>query len=187
MMSAWRSNTGSLLPTAATMVSMGNRVTETSLVWQNLYPTRYLSYPCSSLWLKGMDSTPPTLGVFERKVLSKIFGPARVGDDFRIRFSSELYELLNDIDVVQRINIQRLHWLGICRSYGGGCSGEAGMWCGALRKSAKRTTLYSLERPKRGSPVIDWCNQLARKKQSHMEGCVAAGRNPLIGLLWPIK
>ena len=36
----------------------------------------------------------------------------RVGDNFRIRFNSELYELLNDIDVVQRINIQRLCWLG---------------------------------------------------------------------------
>ena len=47
----------------------------------------------------------PTLG-------SKIFGPVWVGDDFRIRFNSELYELLNDIDLVQRINIQRLSWLG---------------------------------------------------------------------------
>ena len=36
----------------------------------------------------------------------------RVGDDFRIRFNCELYELLNDMDVVQRINIQRLRWLG---------------------------------------------------------------------------
>ena len=52
------------------------------------------------------------LRVFERKGLCKIFGPVRVGNDFRNRFSSELYELLNDIDVVQRINIQRLHWLG---------------------------------------------------------------------------
>ena len=50
--------------------------------------------------------------VFERKVLCKIFGPVRVDDDFRTRFNSELYELLNDIDVVQRINIQRLRWLG---------------------------------------------------------------------------
>ena len=36
----------------------------------------------------------------------------RVCNDFHIRFNSELYELLNDIDVVQRINIQRLRWLG---------------------------------------------------------------------------
>ena len=49
--------------------------------------------------------------VFERKVLRKIFGPVRVGDDFRIGFNSELYELLNDMYVVQRINIQRLRWL----------------------------------------------------------------------------
>ena len=48
------------------------------------------------------------LRVFERKVLRNIFVPIRVGDDFRIRFNSELYELLNEMDVVQRINIQRL-------------------------------------------------------------------------------
>ena len=35
-----------------------------------------------------------------------------VGDDFRIRYNSELYELLNNVDVVQRFNIQRLRWLG---------------------------------------------------------------------------
>ena len=41
-----------------------------------------------------------------RKVLRKIFGSVRVGDDFRIRFNSELlYELLNDMDVVQRVLI----------------------------------------------------------------------------------
>ena len=48
----------------------------------------------------------------EGEVVCKIFGSVLVGDNLRIRFNSELYELLNDIDVVQRINIQRLHWLG---------------------------------------------------------------------------
>ena len=43
---------------------------------------------------------------------SYVFGPVRISDEFRIRFNSELYELLNDIDVMQRINIQRLRWLG---------------------------------------------------------------------------
>ena len=52
------------------------------------------------------------LGVFERKVLRKIFGPVRVGDDYRIRMNHELYELYEDIDIVQRITIQRLRWLG---------------------------------------------------------------------------
>ena len=35
----------------------------------------------------------------------------RVGDDFRIRSESGLYEFLNNIDVMQLINIQRLRWL----------------------------------------------------------------------------
>ena len=55
-----------------------------------------------SLWGRGMAAA---LSVFERKVLRKIFRPVRVGDDFRICSNSELYMLLNDIDVVQRINL----------------------------------------------------------------------------------
>ena len=35
-----------------------------------------------------------------------------IGDDFRIRSNSGLYELLNQIDVVQRINNQRLRLIG---------------------------------------------------------------------------
>ena len=51
------------------------------------------------------------LRVFDRTVLRKILNPVQIGDDFRIRYKSELYELLNDMDVVQRINTQRLRWL----------------------------------------------------------------------------
>ena len=48
------------------------------------------------------------MGVFERKVLRTIFGPVRVDDDICFVYNSELYGVLNDMDVVQRINIQRL-------------------------------------------------------------------------------
>ena len=41
-------------------------------------------------------------------VEQKTFGPVQVGDDFRIRFNSELYELLKVINIVQRINIPGL-------------------------------------------------------------------------------
>ena len=53
-----------------------------------------------------MNTDALVLRVFEGKVLRKIFGPVRVGNDFRIRSNDKLYELLY---VVQRINI---HWLG---------------------------------------------------------------------------
>ena len=47
--------------------------------------------------------------VFERKVIRKMLTSVRASDDdFFIRSNSELYELLNDIDVVQRINIEQL-------------------------------------------------------------------------------
>ena len=47
-----------------------------------------------------LNTNAAVLTVFERKVLRKIFGQVRVGDDFRLRNNSELYELLNDIDAV---------------------------------------------------------------------------------------
>ena len=67
-------------------------------------------YGAEAWTLLGTDAA--ALRVYERKVLRKIFGPVRVGDDFRIRFNNELYELCNDIDIVQPINMQRLRWLG---------------------------------------------------------------------------
>ena len=69
-----------------------------------------LLYGAEAWTLLSTDAA--ALRVIERKVLRKIFGAVRVGDDFRIRFNSELYELLNDMDVMQRINIQQLLWLG---------------------------------------------------------------------------
>ena len=50
-----------------------------------------------------LSANAAALRVFERKVIRKMFDTVRVGNDFRIRSNSELYELLNDIDVVQRI------------------------------------------------------------------------------------
>ena len=60
-----------------------------------------------------MDLSEPFDTVTHTIFLSTIrLRPMQVGVDFRIRFNSELYELLNNIDVVQRINFQRLRWLG---------------------------------------------------------------------------
>lgn len=50
--------------------------------------------------------------VFEKKLLSEIFGPVHIGDYFGIRTNKKLYDLVNEIDVVQRINIKRLRWFG---------------------------------------------------------------------------
>ncbi|XP_043063419.1 uncharacterized protein LOC122319764 [Drosophila ficusphila] len=71
-----------------------------------------------SLLLYGAEAWTVTqpdaaaLEVFERKILRKIFGPVCVGDTYRIKWNHELYELYDDIDVVSRMNIQRLRWLG---------------------------------------------------------------------------
>ena len=97
-----------------------------------------LLYGAEAWTLLSTDAA--ALRVFERKILRKIFGPVRVGDNCHIRFNSELYELLNDTDVVQHINIQRV--------YGGGCSGRRGS-----AEAGEEVDLVSLEGPNRGRLV----------------------------------
>ena len=59
-----------------------------------------------------ISSDEQTLGVFERKILCKIYGPFCYRGEWRIRWNQELYDIYDHIDVVKRIKIQRIRWLG---------------------------------------------------------------------------
>ena len=79
----------------------------------NLYIMLYITFlPVllygAEAWIL-LNTDAAALRVFERKVLRSIFGPVQVGDNFSIRSNRELYELLNEIDVVSGL-ISR--WLG---------------------------------------------------------------------------
>ena len=80
------------------------RTTELTLYKTIILPV--LLYGTESWILLSTDAA--AMMVFKKKDLRKIFGPERVADDFRIRSSSKLYELLNDRGIVKRIIIQRL-------------------------------------------------------------------------------
>ena len=95
----------------------------TKLVLYKTLIVPVLIYDIQTWKLLSTDTVP--VRVFERKLLRKILGPVQSGDDFRIRSNSELYELLNDIEILQRINIQR------------------------LKEDVKRTTLFTLKGPNR--------------------------------------
>ena len=65
-----------------------------------------LFYGADACTLLSTDAA--ALRVFERKVfedLRKILGPVWVGDDYGIRYNSQIHELLNDMNIVQRISI----------------------------------------------------------------------------------
>lgn len=69
------------------------------------------------------------LQVFKEKFLPKIFNTVRISVDSCIRTHKEMYDLLNDMSVVQRIKIQRLlvlvttfEWKTILK--------DTGFWCG---------------------------------------------------------
>jgi len=52
------------------------------------------------------------LGVFERKILRRIYGPICEGVTLRSRYNEELYRLYDETDLVTTIRITRLRWAG---------------------------------------------------------------------------
>jgi hypothetical protein len=52
------------------------------------------------------------LGVFERKILRRIYGPICEEDAWRSRYNDELYHLYGGIDLVTAIKKARLRWAG---------------------------------------------------------------------------
>jgi hypothetical protein len=52
------------------------------------------------------------LGVFERKILGRIYGPICEGAIWRSRYNEELYCLYDETDLVTTIRITRLRWSG---------------------------------------------------------------------------
>ena len=96
-------------------------------------------------------------------------------DDFRIRYYSELYELLNDVDVVQRINIQKMRWL-----------------CHVVRMGMRRVfneVIYGEEDDLESFRIIKSrkpCHRLVWCAEA--PGTICSSKpNPLIRLLWPFK
>jgi len=52
------------------------------------------------------------LGVFERKILRRIYGPIWEGATWRSRHNEELYRLYDETDLATTITITRLRWAG---------------------------------------------------------------------------
>jgi len=52
------------------------------------------------------------LGVFERKILRRVYGPIYEGVTWRSRYNEELYHLYDETDLVTTIRITRLRWAG---------------------------------------------------------------------------
>jgi hypothetical protein len=52
------------------------------------------------------------LGVLERKILRRIYGPICEGVAWRSRYNEELYRLYDETDLVTTVRITRLRWAG---------------------------------------------------------------------------
>ena len=65
----------------------------------------------SETWVLS-KSDEARIGVFERKVLTAIFGPTNDNGEWRIKYNDELYTLYKDSDIIIYIKISRLRWAG---------------------------------------------------------------------------
>jgi hypothetical protein len=107
-----------------------------------------LMYGAEAWVLSKVDET--RLGVFERKILRRIYGPHCKGATWRSRYNEELYRLYNEIGLVTAIRISRLRWAGhIVRM-------EDNLPC-------KKITLDKLEGRRRvGRPNLRWMDGVMR-------------------------
>jgi hypothetical protein len=58
------------------------------------------------------ESSIQRLLVFERKILQKIFGPARENQLWRIKTNDELAKLIKHQNIINHIKALRLSWFG---------------------------------------------------------------------------
>jgi hypothetical protein len=69
-----------------------------------------LTYGCET-WRLSKQSEK-TVGIFERKILRRIFGAVKEEGQWRMGYNKELYELYKDVDLVTFIKLKRLQWAG---------------------------------------------------------------------------
>ena len=90
------------------------------------------------------------LGVFERKILRRIYGPICEEATWRSRYNEELYCLYDETDLVTTIKITRLRWAGQIVQM------QDNMPC-------KKITLDKLEGSRRaGRPNLRWMDGVMR-------------------------
>jgi len=65
----------------------------------------------SETWVLS-KSDEASLGVFEGKILTAIFGPTNDNGEWRIKYNNALYTLYKENDIVIYIKINRLRWAG---------------------------------------------------------------------------
>jgi hypothetical protein len=94
------------------------------------------------------------LGVFERKILRRIYGPICEEATWRSRCNEELYRLYDEADLVTTIKITRLRWTGhIVRM-------QDNLPC-------KKNTLDNPEgRRRAGRPTLRWMDGVTRDAES---------------------
>lgn len=85
---------------------------------------------------------------FERKIVRKIYGPVKRGDQWMIRTNEEINNILQNEDIVRFVKAQRLRWYGhLIR-----------MKEGRMPKRIMNEKIYSSKR--RGRPKIKWIDNV---------------------------
>ena len=102
----------------------------------------------SESWTLTMEEER-ALAVFERKILQKIYGPAKENELWRIRRNNELEAIIKGENIVGFIKWQRIQWLGHIER----------MQDTAIPKKMLYGKLYATRR--RGRPKMRWLDDVS--------------------------
>jgi len=78
--------------------------------FQSIREVIVLKYGAETWILSKADEL--RLGVFERKILRRIYGPICEGAIWRSRYNEELYRMYDETDLVTTVRINSLRWAG---------------------------------------------------------------------------
>jgi hypothetical protein len=81
-----------------------------SAIQENNHLQHWEKYAPETWVLSISDET--ALAIFERKVLRSIYGPVKDNNEWRIRYSYELYALYEYMNIITFIKVGRLKWAG---------------------------------------------------------------------------
>uniref|UniRef100_A0A8D9DTK6 Craniofacial development protein 2 n=1 Tax=Cacopsylla melanoneura TaxID=428564 RepID=A0A8D9DTK6_9HEMI len=85
---------------------------------------------------------------FERKVIRKIYGGVKVGNEWRIRYNSEINDILQNQDIVRFIKSRRIEWFGHIQR----------MDDSQMPKKVLNARVYNTRR--RGRPKMRWMDNV---------------------------
>jgi hypothetical protein len=116
-----------------------------------------VTYGCESWTIKKEDED--ILRRFEKKIISRIYGPVRQGREWRIRKNEAIDNIIRKKYIVRFVKARRISWIGYVER----------MEDSRMLKKVMREKIYT--RRKRGRPKVRWLDDVQEdRREMGIEG-----------------